>query len=79
MKADVEKLLKQGEVSNIVELALLRNEITGIYYENVDTKTLKSYQKENLTRLYDAYIALNGNSYVKSLMRDEMSHWKVEP
>ena len=79
VKEDIEKILAHNKKSDAAQMALLRNEITGIYYENVEKKKLKSYQKENLAKLYDAYIEEGGNSYVQLLVEDEMSHWETEP
>lgn len=55
----------------------LRNDITRIYYEGVETKTIKAYKKESLLKMYDDYKRLEGNSYVKTIVEDEMKNWKV--
>lgn len=79
IKNDMDKIIKKKEKSDIAVMALLRNEITGIYYKNLESKKLKSYEKENMTRLYDAYTGLGGNSYIKTLVDDEMKHWSTAP
>lgn len=55
----------------------LRNDITRIYYEGVETKTIKAYKKESMLKMYDDYQRLEGNSYIKTIVEDEMMYWKV--
>ena len=78
IKADIETLMINKEKSDKAVLSLMRNEITNIYYENVAAKSLKSYEKENLNALYEAYKAMGGNSYVQALEK-EMNTWQVVP
>lgn len=55
---------------------LLRAEIVRIYYRNLETRTLRQYEYENLCACYKAYLALGGNSFVKHIY-EEMQEWKV--
>lgn len=55
---------------------LLRSEMLRIYYRHLENKTLRQYEFENFTLLYDAYKKLHGNSFVDKIM-DEVKTWKV--
>lgn len=59
-------------------LCLLRNAITAIYYRhnNESAPQLRQYERENLDKLYKAYTAAGGNSFVKDIYT-EMRNWKV--
>lgn len=54
----------------------LRHLITEMYYKNRDTKSLHSYEFQDLEHMYDAYKALGGNSYIKKLCL-EMQSWDI--
>jgi len=58
-------------------LAMLRNDITGIYYKYLAAKVIPTYARENLIMLYDAYKDEDGNSYVDRIYKD-MLKWEVE-
>lgn len=55
---------------------IFRSEIVKIYYKNLENKSLRLYEYENLCALYKAYTARRGNSFVKKIY-DEMTEWKV--
>lgn len=55
---------------------LLRSEMLRIYYRHQDVKTMRQYEFENFTLLYDAYKKLHGNSFVDKVY-DEVKTWKV--
>lgn len=55
----------------------LRNDITEIYYEGVETKTIPAYKKESVLKMYADYERLEGNSYVKTIVEDEIKTWRV--
>ena len=54
----------------------LRSEMLRIYYHNRDKMTIRQYEFENFTKLYAAYKALNGNSFIDKV-NDEIMKWKV--
>lgn len=54
----------------------LRSDMVNLYYRHKDTKTLRQYEKENLIKLYAAYKALKGNSFIDDLY-EEMMEWEV--
>lgn len=54
----------------------LRSEMLSIYYRHVDNKEIRQYEFENFVELYEAYIALKGNSFIKKIY-DEVTKWRV--
>jgi len=46
------------------ERCLLRSEMLRIYYAGLDKREIKQYEFENFIKLYDAYKALGGNSFI---------------
>lgn len=63
--------------ANDGERCLLRSEILRIYYSGIETKTIRQYEAENYIKLYEAYKALGGNSFVDEI-DEEIRRWKVE-
>lgn len=55
---------------------LLRSEIVRIYYRNHDARCLREYEFKNMDQCYEAYRALNGNSFVEKI-HDEMKEWDI--
>mgnify|MGYP006903479942 FL=1 len=51
-------------------LACLRHEITELYYECSSKQAISLNTKKDLIGLYEAYIALGGNSYIKELWKE---------
>lgn len=45
----------------------LRSEMLQIYYHNHETGKIRQYEYENFVMLYEAYKALNGNSFVDKI------------
>lgn len=58
------------------ELCLLRTEMLKIYYKNEDTKQIKEYEYKNFVELYEAYIALGGNSFIKDVNK-KVREWEI--
>lgn len=54
----------------------LRSEMLQIYYRNAEAKTIRQYEYETFVLLYDAYKALNGNSFIDKVYA-EVQEWKV--
>lgn len=54
----------------------LRTDITELYYDNIQNKSLKQYEKQMLIKAYEAYKDEDGNTYVDSIYK-EMSDWQV--
>ena len=55
---------------------LLRSEMLRIYYNNVETKKIHQFEIENFLKLYDAYKALGGNSFIDEIY-EEVSRWII--
>lgn len=54
----------------------LRSEMLSIYYNHKDVGTLRQYEMENFVYLYEAYKALNGNSFIDKIYKEVIT-WKV--
>jgi hypothetical protein len=54
----------------------LRSEMLQIYYHNKDTETIRQYEKENFMKLYEAYKALKGNSFIDTIY-EEVRKWET--
>lgn len=55
----------------------LRSEMLKIYYRHEQDKTLRQYELENFITLYNAYVALGGNGFMKKI-HNEVMDWRVE-
>ena len=55
---------------------LLRSEMLRTYYGNKETGTIRQYELENFIKLYKAYKALRGNSFIDKIYKEVMA-WKV--
>lgn len=55
---------------------LLRSQMLGIYYHNVDNKEIRQHEKENFVLLYQSYKSMNGNSFIDDIEK-EVRSWKV--
>ena len=56
--------------------SLLRSEMLQIYYRNGESCEIHQYEYENFVYLYEAYKALNGNSFIDKIYK-EVQDWKV--
>lgn len=48
----------------------LRSEMLRIYYHNIKTGEIRQYEYENFVMLYEAYKALNGNSFIDKIYEE---------
>ena len=55
---------------------LLRSEMLRTYYGNKETKKVRQYELENFIKLYKAYKALKGNSFIDKIYEEVMT-WEV--
>lgn len=78
IQADVAKQ-KTLENHNDALQCMLRDNITSIYFKHLKDGQLHTYEHEDLTRLYEAYIKLNGNSYVKQIYEQMTTEWNRIP
>ena len=56
------------------ERCLLRSEMLRIYYQYLETKKIRQYEFENFIKLYQAYKALGGNSFIDEIY-NEVTTW----
>ena len=54
----------------------LRSEMLRIYYHNHESGKIRQYEYENFVFLYEAYKALNGNSFIDKIY-NEVKTWDV--
>lgn len=54
----------------------LRVEMLRIYYKNRETEEIRQYEYESFVFLYDAYKALNGNSFIDKIYK-EVQSWEI--
>lgn len=72
----VDAITQENSRQRDVDLAVLRNTITTIYYSHLTDKKLAAYEKEALMKMYEAYTGWGGNSYVVTIVQ-EMKNWDV--
>lgn len=56
----------------------LRSEMLHIYYRNREAGKIRQYEYENFVRLYEAYKALKGNSFIDKIYK-EVQSWDIIP
>lgn len=71
------KVWKEQAKSKAGQLCLLRNEMLKIYYKHRDSKTIRQYEAENFVKMYEAYKARGGNSFIDEVY-DIVTTWKLE-
>lgn len=54
----------------------LRSEMLRCYYHNRERKQIRQYELENFVKLYNAYKALKGNSFIDKIY-NEVMEWEV--
>ncbi len=55
---------------------ILRTEMLRIYYRHSDDGKIRQYEYENFVKLYGAYKALRGNSFIDKIYK-EIQTWEV--
>lgn len=55
---------------------LLRSQMLKTYYNNMESQTIRQYEKENFEHCYEAYKALRGNSFIDDV-HESVSHWTI--
>ncbi len=60
-----------------VDICVLRDLITTLYYKYSHEKKIPVYAMEDITALYQLYQKRGGNSYVQVLMRQIIEEWEV--
>jgi hypothetical protein len=70
-------LKKEFELQREVDLCVLRDLITGMYYKRLGEKKIHMYELEDVSALHDLYQKRGGNSYVHNLYRQMAKEWEV--
>ncbi len=70
---------KEMDLQREVDLCVLRDLITAIYYRRLPEKKLHSYELEDASALHDLYRKRGGNSYVHSLYLQMSQEWEIVP
>lgn len=60
------------------EKCQLRSDMLRIYYAHLETKRIRQYEYENFVKLYEAYKALKGNSFIDKIYK-EVKTWQIIP
>ena len=60
-----------------VDLCVLRDLITSMYYRHAAEKKIRTYELEDVFALYDLYCKAGGNSYVHSLYQQMSEEWEI--
>ena len=64
------------EAQQMALQAMLRHEITDLYYKHLVDKRLAAYEKEDMLKMAKAYEKNHGNSYVQTIV-SEMKEWDL--
>lgn len=72
----IRERLFQSKRSIEGEKCLLRSEMLRIYYKNLDSRVIHQFEMENFLKLYEAYKALGGNSFIEEV-HEEVSKWTI--
>ena len=54
----------------------LRSEMLRTYYQNKDASEIRQFEFENFIKLYEAYKALGGNSFIDKI-HEEVCKWEI--
>lgn len=73
----VRKILKWCKNITEGERCHLRSDMLQIYYRHKTTKHIRQYERENFDKLYCAYKALGGNSFIDDI-EEEVREWEVD-
>lgn len=76
MKQDA-ALREEIALQKEVDLCVLRDLITGIYFRRVKDRKIHAYELEDASALYDLYRKRGGNSYVGALFRQMSGEWDL--
>jgi len=68
---------EEWELQKELDLCVLRDLITGIYYQYANEKKIPMYAFEDVMSLNDLYRKRGGNSYVKNLIVQISEEWEI--
>lgn len=67
---------ENGKLQNETMLGIIRDSITRMYYNYLNSNGIPSYERENLVKQYTLYHKMNGNTYI-DIIYNEMLEWDV--
>ena len=68
--------IEQDKISEGQKCQLL-TDMMRTYYKNRDAKKLRQYEAENFVKMYQAYKAMGGNSFIDEIY-NHVTQWDVE-
>ena len=71
------KVLKWCKNITEGERCHLRSDMLHTYYRHKNAKRIRQYERENFDKLYKAYKALGGNSFIDDI-NDEVTSWEID-
>ncbi|MBE6713399.1 MAG: hypothetical protein E7580_07780 [Ruminococcaceae bacterium] len=72
-----EELREELALQKEVDLCVLRDLITGIYFRRAKEKRIHTYELEDASALHDLYRRRGGNSYVHTLYGQMTGEWEI--
>jgi len=72
-----EELRGELALQKEVDLCVLRDLITGIYFRRAKEKRIHTYELEDASALHDLYRRRGGNSYVHTLYGQMTGEWEI--
>ena len=74
---DQRKIREEQEKISEGQKCQLRTDMMRTYYKNRDTRKLRQYEAENFVKMYQAYKAMGGNSFIDEIY-SHVTKWDVE-
>ncbi len=74
---DQQAMRKEQEKISEGQKCQLRTDMMRTYYKNRDAKKLRQYEAENFVKMYQAYKAMGGNSFIDEIY-NHVTQWDVE-
>lgn len=73
----IAKICKEYKKIRDAQKCQLRADMLRTYYRNKERKCIRQYEKQNFVYCYEAYKALQGNSFIDDV-HDEVMSWDME-
>lgn len=74
--ASLEEINRKLAESENTDRALIRDSITKTFYKYCRRRAIPIHEKENMSKMFDTYKKLDGNSYIASIMK-VVDEWDV--
>ena len=74
---DQRTIRKEQEKISEGQKCQLRTDMMRTYYKNRDARQLRQYEAENFVKMYQAYKAMGGNSFIDEIY-NHVTQWDVE-